>query len=841
MSNEGVDSVSSAVTALLVKGLAGFLAASGLALLCSNAERASAGEVVFEPSSAPYCNIPRILGVTTWIIAQLLPFLWGVFQPVVPFAAESSKLQSLLSILKIAVPGLPAMLCYFATRFVLKREPLPQNQATSALFCWLGIGLVEHFGPQPDSSVLVDGLEGLTKGRNGGARGPFLVYLVTWIFACANLCFSLSPKTSLRQSQNGMAQVLLCILLFSLAHLFFGLGSAGSGTTGWANEVVVFGILLLSTILSMLGFISAYDALVHKKVSLSIFWPLNTAGCALLVILQDHLFYHDLVWTPVGPSGMTSFTLGCAFLFGTVGMMLKDLTQSTRYKLVPDDGKDPSPDSPVDNSLPQRNVAASWQWISLLMCLIAYYEGVTQPLVQVAHSPILSMHKHPGDLTKSNFELIQYLYEKRMPFAALVVALCSAIIPAFKFTGTILVMMPPKIMSDDALHSLGTILSVMSPYQFADIFIALLLLAYINIDAIHGASGGAVHCIIRSGFLWFLGYCLASIALAQTLEQEPAASESKGYQPSGPSATPIPVLERSNTDPGKYDEVGGRVHAQPQGSAALNAWADLWLTPSHHSGSNPIAPDGGGEPPEGGPDAARVAADNLPILVIVFCFWVLCTAVMIITFVPLVEIQMRVEGIIVRVQAPPVMDLYTSLRLQSKALVYIIIVPVFVTPFLYFVSAVIRVAILLKQNMVCANCEYALYTFEQIIKPWVMGDVWAIAVSAFYLSVQEPHHTFVGLSARLPRIPIGFFACLGMGVSTYCIRSLAPPRPQPESAASPRQQPEPAASPRIFQYASQESIASSEVSCQDVCQKTAIQSGCRLDSMVCSSLGVWSQ
>lgn len=124
--------------------------------------------------------------------------------------------------------------------------------------------------------------------------------------------------------------------------------------------------------------------------------------------------------------------------------------------------------------------------------------------------------------------------------------------------------------------------------------------------------------------------------------------------------------------------------------------------------------------------------------------------------------------------------LYHSLLAQNFLYTSLMVGVVVAVPILFAVTAMIRTLTLAyRTNPVWTR---HLWTLEQILKPWVMGDVAAISICSLFLSIQEPSDDFVFLVVRLVLPPIGVFACLGQGVACWGLRWSAPPlRPIPRS------------------------------------------------------------
>eukprot|EP00971_Amphidinium_carterae_P193714 3843918-Amphidinium_carterae.1 len=78
--------------------------------------------------------------------------------------------------------------------------------------------------------------------------------------------------------------------------------------------------------------------------------------------------------------------------------------------------------------------------------------------------------------------LIIELLNRHNTFGAAVLIVCVVLIPAVKFAVTSILMTKPKWVSATRRCTMAHWLSELSPYQFNDILIACLVVAYVNLD-----------------------------------------------------------------------------------------------------------------------------------------------------------------------------------------------------------------------------------------------------------------------------------------------------------------------------------------------------------------------
>ncbi|CAE8650023.1 unnamed protein product [Polarella glacialis] len=471
-----------------------------------------------------------------------------------------------------------------------------------------------------------------------------------------------------------------------------------------------------------------------------------------------------------------------------------------------------------------------WQYSALVVCFISYYAGVTQALFLI--SPPAMLATAPS-VERSNLQLITYLCTVGMPLASFMVIVFSLLIPLFKFATTFLVMHPPAWVTRQQHAKFCTLLCAMSPYQMSDIFLVMLILAYLNTGfAVKGDSAAGYNCQLCSGFKSFFVYCVVSIFVAQVLEIEHAealeeADDTKRQSGSGSGKRGTDAelsLGWFGAGPSASDEVeDGQVASEEQfvpGVYAVVRRAAVVPT-VHMSGTKEISielragdlvdvleiskneleqrvrgrianPPGwislldtedgyrwaerqeGGRPP---------VEDNLAKLLFFSALWSLCMFCLLALPCPPMSLQARSGGVIIYRQEPTLVSLFNSLFSQSVFFTSLMAVVLLVTPVLFALVALAR--ILLFRYTLDPVWARRLWIAEQVLKPWVMGDVAAVSITALFLSIQEPSTDFVFLCVRLPSEPMGFLCCLGTGVASWGLRWCALPlRPQPAGASS---------------------------------------------------------
>lgn len=116
---------------------------------------------------------------------------------------------------------------------------------------------------------------------------------------------------------------------------------------------------------------------------------------------------------------------------------------------------------------------------------------------------------------KSIWETICTLFEKQYYFAGCVMTICSMVLPIIKTIGLLLILSVPMgwIQSQSTWPAdLTRLIATFSAYQFVDIFMGLLFVAFCNTPEVHST--------LLMGYYFFLAYCIISYLLVFVLLEE---------------------------------------------------------------------------------------------------------------------------------------------------------------------------------------------------------------------------------------------------------------------------------------------------------------------------------
>jgi len=346
----------------------------------------------------------------------------------------------------------------------------------------------------------------------------------------------------------------------------------------------------------------------------------------------------------------------------------------------------------------------------------------------------------------------------------------------------------------------------MSPYQMSDIFLVMLILAYLNTGFSAGGSGSGYECTLCSGFKSFFVYCFVSIFVAQVLEIEHAEAMEEAPEFSGSATKTL-----DSGGPGKAEDAPG-IYAIVRSAAVvptvhMSGTKEITISLKagdivevvevvHHEGENRLRgrianPPGWislldledgyrwAERQEGRP----AVEENLARLLFFLALWLLCMFSLTQLPCPPMSLQARSGGVIIYRQEPTLGHLFFALWEQSQLFSSLMVVVLVITPSLFVLASLAR--ILLFRHSIDPIWARRLWIIEQILKPWVMGDVAAVSITSLFLSIQEPSTDFVFLCVRIPGVPSGFLACLGQGVASWGLRWCTPAlRPSTSSASS---------------------------------------------------------
>eukprot|EP00439_Symbiodinium_sp_Y106_P032062 s1532_g3.t2 len=338
-------------------------------------------------------------------------------------------------------------------------------------------------------------------------------------------------------------------------------------------------------------------------------------------------------------------------------------------------------------------------------------------------------------------------------------------------------------------------------------------------EVLQARNAAGYECTLCSGFESFFVYCFVSIVVAQILEVEHAEALEEAVDPQSNRSQPAQVgNEEAPSSPAPsspQDELSERpgiyailrsaavvptVHLQNRAHVMLRAGDLVEVTEVVYNKDemrlrgrtvnppgwiNILDLDDGHRWAERQEDAPDVEGNLVRLLVFVF-LWVSCIFTLLVLPAPPMSLQARsggVGGVIVYRQEPTLSRLFDALWMQSPLFSGLMVLVLMVTPALFLCVAFAR--IMLFRHFFDPIWARRLWYLEQLLKPWVMGDVAAVSITSLFLSIQEPSTDFVFLCVRLAQPPVGFLACLGQGVACWGMRWCALPlRPGREAAAN---------------------------------------------------------
>eukprot|EP00397_Hematodinium_sp_SG-2012_P018592 GEMP01019053.1.p1 GENE.GEMP01019053.1~~GEMP01019053.1.p1 ORF type:complete len:776 (+),score=142.19 GEMP01019053.1:317-2644(+) len=164
--------------------------------------------------------------------------------------------------------------------------------------------------------------------------------------------------------------------------------------------------------------------------------------------------------------------------------------------------------------MPTKTQARGYLLI-LSVSLACWILGLVLPMIYVRPYPeFISVGIEPYE--KSTWGTIVMLFQKEYYFAGVVMSLCSVVIPFFKCFGLLLILCAYmgwiRQSTNNWPADLTRLIALFSGYQYVDIFVGLLFLAFCNTPEVHSS--------LLSGYYFFLAYCLLSGYVVNVLLDE---------------------------------------------------------------------------------------------------------------------------------------------------------------------------------------------------------------------------------------------------------------------------------------------------------------------------------
>lgn len=192
-------------------------------------------------------------------------------------------------------------------------------------------------------------------------------------------------------------------------------------------------------------------------------------------------------------------------------------------------------DPVADQELKQR-----WGWrylVGLLLCIFFYWRGMTQPLLEIRTFPKTGLEHRT---VKSTLETVRTFMNSGFYFAALALGWCCMVIPVMKFIGTSVIIWD-NFFANSRLplkwHNVVVSgMHVSSSYQMVDLFCAILFVCFFTTE---GST-----TVLLGGFYWFSTYCVLSICLLQLMENLEEKEEDTQEEEVVPSVTGFNIRRR---------------------------------------------------------------------------------------------------------------------------------------------------------------------------------------------------------------------------------------------------------------------------------------------------------
>jgi len=699
--------------------------------------------------------------------------------------------------------------CWAAERYYPGQPAVHPLHTYGCAVVWFGSTLIEWAGPRPHDSMMT-GLAGQIAGCDGGYRSPFLIYAPLWltaiVFGCgllcctggADLCDSGSDGEGsgsggvvrARQSMRRKALPIIYGFAMSMSGFVFASG-VERDVIGW----VVWGAALLAV-----AVVCAWQWLWCLDLPL-VLWALLSQNIAtLLRLVQGHLIFRDFRWDPeteMGPlivwkrMGIWFYCLGFFLVVAVVVIFLNSPTEdeqaedSAQHQAHGESCRLVSHKAPPAISARKRALVRTSLWVMFALCCVFCVLGMTQPLVKTkfetpetewvqAEGTVVQSSTSPGPL-KGNHEhvasgesytdLIASLYDKRLPCSAMVVIFNTVIRTPMQLGSFLAVMLRPSFVPARLLQSLQQAFIVdQAPGWFVGPMVLVLIVGFIN-------QTGPGHSLFEAGFavgFWFfLAFSTLSVLIAWTFQAFPqvgAGAQGSSGGEEGPR--PWPPAHRRVV----------------QGSPTREFSSDtLTSTDSDSDGSGPRTT----RRRRGLLSRWFTVAGLLTFLVIVGMAAYLGLTM------PFLNFKYRVSDVTIKTAAPPVLELWYGIGEPS------------LQAFAAFTAAgvlclwvpLVLLSIAMPPDALAGTADKlteSVRRLELFFRPWVMVELWAVAVLLIYYILTSRNKGVIEVCAAFPEHPQGllsicvvFLASKGLMATAKSALAPQPRRPKRSAAELP--------------------------------------------------------
>lgn len=180
---------------------------------------------------------------------------------------------------------------------------------------------------------------------------------------------------------------------------------------------------------------------------------------------------------------------------------------------------------------PSERDISLWRLNALFLgwsfCCVAWVLGLLFPSATLDFLPGTDMEWH---MTKSLLQTLQHLLEERIYFSFAALAFFSIVVPVGKMALTFMLiyrmLREPVKRIGDANKLLIAVLTYFASYQFVDLYVGIMFVAFFNADASDAN--------FQVGFYWFFSYLLISMGTSVMLENTFQSFEEQ--EPADPNA-----------------------------------------------------------------------------------------------------------------------------------------------------------------------------------------------------------------------------------------------------------------------------------------------------------------
>eukprot|EP00931_Biecheleriopsis_adriatica_P004865 TRINITY_DN106468_c0_g1_i1.p1 TRINITY_DN106468_c0_g1~~TRINITY_DN106468_c0_g1_i1.p1 ORF type:complete len:1110 (+),score=220.45 TRINITY_DN106468_c0_g1_i1:67-3396(+) len=694
--------------------------------------------------------------------------------------------------------------CWLAERYLITGYPLPLLQSCTCALIWFGCTVVEWAMPRPYDNMSL-GLPGQIAGCDGGYRSPFLIYSSLWLTGLTfgtlllfceerkGLPEQSDDEASLRAgSENSQASS-------GVSHAFrrkalpivYGMATSMSGivfATGSASNDMFY--VTAGSLLLIVGVGCAWDWLWRLELPLSSWGVAFQGFSTALRVIQGHFVFRDFRWDPNDVHGilvvykfpgLQIFMLGMFILFVSLQLYLytsawsawgdddeafdEALLQTASRENTRGDDLDDVPGSGTGLCRGSR----LWQWLLLPVCMICIFIGTHIPLIQTeftlpelkwlhdaaaieryeaSHEPGIGHRFTDGD---SYIDVINWLYDRRLPCSALVVSYNAMILPPLQFMLFFFLLLKPSFVPDELIYAMQTYVMNLAPMRFTQPCIMMLIVGIANMpgpgDTLFG--GWFTH-----GYWYFMAYCVTAIILAWSVQ--PSDQDPSGYVAPDPERSLCEAACVGNGDGAKVlnGHSNGYHSGQDTSRELMRKYKGSFV------GSPGV--DGDGDSEEGSEDSEEDAKKPLQALGGVAVVAFIAVAMYLALTQPFLYFEYRLSGVSVHGINPSILDLWFSIGTVSRFLMCFSAATLIVVPAIWVVLFAMRMVPEIRHS----SAGGVAVRLEPVVRPWVMCHIWAASFCLVYYIVTARNKAVVEVCAKIPERPVGLVAvvCMGMGV-----------------------------------------------------------------------------